>query len=547
VAVNPTNPRNIVGVWQQGPAQQGATQRIIAGASFDGGISWKPVLIPGVSLGSGGSRSRADAWVSFAPNGDVYVSSVLYQNIPNDILTAVLVSKSTDGGLTWGPASTLIQGDNNTVGIDDKPSITADPTDARFVYSVWTRFTPTTSYVMFDRSSDGGKTWETARPILDAGFYSSPYGNIIRVLPNGTLADFVDNAPFGVPDGAPEPLWVLFSPDHGQNWPLAVPVNQVATMHPAFVVDPDTGAPVRAGEPTPGTPVNFFDVAVDRQNGNLYSVWPDAVFSHGRYNSIAFSMSSDGGSTWSQPIQINQTPDTTPAGDRQAFTPSIAVAADGTVAVTYYDFRFNNPEPGLPTDYWMVTANPHGPGGLTNPASWQHEIRLTDRSLNMENADRIPANQFYPGYFLGDYQGLTSSGNDFLAIFGQALSTRNSSEIFFRRIDIRNAGEGDSSGGLDRQADRRAVATGLTLDASAIGRAGSGSLSVSIATGPGKGPPPWQTDECLGVVIGNETPVSFASRVAPSLASPGRILPLDQLFANLDDRQLADALGDDGV
>ena len=52
---------------------------------------------------------------------------------------------------------------------------------------------------------------------------------------------------------------------------------------------------------------------------------------------------------------MNQTPTTIPIGNQQAFTPSVDVAADGTVAVTYYDFRNNTPTPAtLPTDYFVV-------------------------------------------------------------------------------------------------------------------------------------------------------------------------------------------------
>jgi hypothetical protein len=62
------------------------------------------------------------------------------------------------------------------------------------------------------------------------------------------------------------------------------------------------------------------------------------------------SWRTDGGCTWSAPIPINQRPTNIPAGDRQAFLPSVAVAADGTVAVTYDDFRFNDANPSLQTD-----------------------------------------------------------------------------------------------------------------------------------------------------------------------------------------------------
>ena len=61
-----------------------------------------------------------------------------------------------------------------------------------------------------------------------------------------------------------------------------------------------------------------------------------------RFNDIeevAFSMSTDGGFTWSEPMKINQTPDNIPLLRRQAFLPSVAVNGQGVVGVTYYDFR----------------------------------------------------------------------------------------------------------------------------------------------------------------------------------------------------------------
>src|SRR5258708_22959270 len=94
-------------------------------------------------------------------------------------------------------------------------------------------------------------------------------------------------------------------------------------------------------------------------------------------------MSTDGGQTWTAPIKVNQTPTNIPAGDQQAFPPSVAVNSDGTVAVTYYDFRNNDAGSGLATDYWLV----HAGSNFANPSSWTaDEKRLTSTSFNMENA-----------------------------------------------------------------------------------------------------------------------------------------------------------------
>ena len=66
-------------------------------------------------------------------------------------------------------------------------------------------------------------------------------------------------------------------------------------------------------------------------------------------------MSTDGGRTWSPTIKVNQTPTTEPNDDQQAFTPAVDVASDGTVTVSYYDFRHNTASPAsLDTDYFAV-------------------------------------------------------------------------------------------------------------------------------------------------------------------------------------------------
>src|SRR5512140_1770662 len=67
-------------------------------------------------------------------------------------------------------------------------------------------------------------------------------------------------------------------------------------------------------------------------------------------------------------------------------------AANGTVAVTYYDIRNNTPAPGLLTDYFVVHSHNGG-------ATWS-ESRITPTSFDDETA---PVSR---GYFIGDYQGL---------------------------------------------------------------------------------------------------------------------------------------------
>jgi hypothetical protein len=121
-----------------------------------------------------------------------------------------------------------------------------------------------------------------------------------------------------------------------------------------------------------------------------------------------------------------------PSIDQQAFKPAVAVAADGTVAVSYYDFRNNTPAPGALTDYWMAFCHPSTTAPATNPASWS-EVRLTDTSFNLEQA---PSRTFFrTNFFLGDYEGLAAAGNDFVAVWGMPNGTgANQESIFFRRV-----------------------------------------------------------------------------------------------------------------
>jgi hypothetical protein len=95
--------------------------------------------------------------------------------------------------------------------------------------------------------------------------------------------------------------------------------------------------------------------------------------------------------------------------------------------VTYYDFRFNDANAGLPTDYWLVHCHASATTPATSPANWGSELRLTDASFDLEQGI-----VFQSSYFLGDYMGLASAGNDFVATFTQSDPT-NLTSIFFRR------------------------------------------------------------------------------------------------------------------
>ena len=447
LAVNPANPANLVGAWQQDRWSNGGSRGLMAGASFDGGVTWTQSVIPGIVKCSGGIYDRStDPWVTFSPNGDVYQLALsLNDGAPpfvegpeGDFDHALLASKSTDGGLTWSQPVEVIRDLDANV-FNDKQSITADPHDSNIVYAVWDRFVfppaerasviagfEAAAYrapTWFARTTDGGASWEPARKIFDPGVNNQTIGNQIVVLPNGDLVNLFDMITIqrqAIATGAFYNVALIRSEDQGLTWePQAqsgkikpIVISRLGTI---FITDPETGEYVRTADIIP-------DIAVDPASGALYAVWQDARFNG--VDQIALSMSTDGGFTWTEPIQVNQTPADIPLGDQQAFTPSVEVAADGAVAVTYYDFRNNtNDLATLPTDYWVV----HCHSDCSNLANWGGEDRLTETSFDLRLAPDAG------GHFTGDYEGLASAGNDFLAFFSQTHGSDPGS-IFFRRV-----------------------------------------------------------------------------------------------------------------
>ena len=416
LVVNPANPNNIVAVWIQGPIQNN-----IAAVSFDGGATWQQVPLP-FSICSGGPYLvTGDPWLSFAPNGDLYCVALAAPDLSS---LYTLVCKSVDGGLHWSPLVTLDTPDF----APDKCTITADPTDSRFVYAGWVRqISKKYNALAFARSTDGGNTWEPTRSILQSPSGQFDYNPQVLVLPDGTLVNMIE-VQYQKPNHpvTSQNLQVMRSTDKGQTWSaptIAVEMLTILRQDPSgftLVIDPDNGQLVRDSDAPSFT--------VDNRNGNLYAVWEDGRFSNFQYNDVAFSMSSDSGLTWSSPIRINQTPLNIAPLNRQAFYPVIAVGRNGTIAVTYYDFRLNTPEPGVPTDYWMVQCHPSAGSPATNSANWGNEVRLTSVSFNLEALPVV-----IDGFWFGDYFGLTPVGGGFVSTFG-SVDQSNITSIFYRRV-----------------------------------------------------------------------------------------------------------------
>lgn len=466
LAVNPRNPSHLVAVWQQDRWLNAGARGIGVGVSFNGGRTWSVSSIPGVSQATGGPYDRvSDPWVTFSSDGRiVYVSSLPFNNTDASNRTdpggqsAVAVSRSFNGGRRWSDPVFLGQL-NSPLVQTDKEMIVADPVRSNTAYIVWTALAipptqvPFNGPTYFSRTTDGGRTWEPARVIYDpqGGNIPNDFGKVasnhqLFVRPNGTLIDtfteFTLLKPPTLPDGSDAEytsvLTVLRSTDRGVTWSSPTPAVMLfgtPVFNPDLAYNPAIDPALRQFR-TPSTPsglpVNWADVTMDPHNGRLYAVWQDARFNAPTPpglpfppDAIAFAMSSDGGTTWSTPIRVNQTPSNLNPLNNQAFLPAVQIGKDGTLAVTYYDFRNNGQEPGALSDGFIVFCRPGE--DPTQPTSWRTEIRLTSASFNIEKAPLTTG-----GAFLGDYIGLQRASHDLLLLYPVTTSTLPS-QILFRQ------------------------------------------------------------------------------------------------------------------
>jgi hypothetical protein len=428
VAINPRNPLNLVGVWQQDRWSNGGSQGLGTAYSFDGGMHWHRVFQPytrcaGGTPGNGGDYERgSDPWVSFSPNGVVHqmVLGLSFSAGDDEIASAMLASRSSDGGHTWSQAATLEA--DTPERFNDKNSLTADPTDSRYVYAVWDRLSGVTGEgagpTLLARSVDNGMTWEPTRIIYDPGLNAQTIGNRIEVLPDGTLVnlftyiDFVSGA---------LTLQVIRSTDKGETWSDPI---MVADLLAIGAFDPETGAPIRDG-------AILAQLAIS-SNGTINVVWQDARFSGGVMDGIALSQSSDGGLTWSEPAQINRNTSV------QAFTPSVHVRRDGTVGVSYYDLRSNTDDPNtLLTDSWLTRSR--------NGTTW--------RESRVAPAFDLARAPIAGGYFLGDYQGLVSIGPVFVPFFAKSGGEDDNRNDIYSHLELSSAIPGAAlrSPAIDKQ------------------------------------------------------------------------------------------------
>jgi len=387
IAVNPTNPNNIVAM----SVLPGAALGIFAGVSFDGGQTWtRQILGDDDELGIICCDQQL-AWDEFGNLWMVYLESVS-PNVP--------IALSTDGGLTFAkiadivptkPTGSRSKKDKGSKGngVQGKGSSSADqPSISAGAGSVWVSYTSYPAVVV--QASGAAVTG-----LGQFGSFSEP-----ESVPTANGRGNYGDTSVG-PDGQ---LMVIYQD---------ATINQGGS-HIYTALDPDGLGPEEFDNPVflARSRVGGFDYiaaqpnrSVDAEgnlgwdrsgglyNGRVHAIWTQEVKNESDNMDIMYQYSDDNGATWSPAVRLN---DDSTANSQ--FNPAIAVdQVTGFVGVSWYDARNDLGEggegdtDGVPNDDVQIWATYSTDGGAT----FVSNLRVSEGTSNILGAET--------GFDYGDY------------------------------------------------------------------------------------------------------------------------------------------------
>lgn len=418
IAINPTNPRNLIGsaVDYRGNSSTWAYY------SRDGGLTWQ-----NVSLGRArpGWSSTNDPSVCFDRSGTGYLCYGGFNRTSNAQFgeNGIFVSKTSDGGQTWNPqhVAVIIHTGPQTAdsAFEDKYYIHVDTASTspyvNHLYIPWKRVinSDSSTQIVIAKSTDGGLTWRAPVPVSD---------RFSRTSEDTTFGQSFPLARTG-PDGIVHVVWnsgteravrYARSTNGGASFSAPQIVHRYQSFGRKSEVAGQVNSRVKGVVRAEAYPTLVVDNTSGPRRGWLYLVWSaDTV------PNVYFSRSTDNGTTWSAPTIVHS--DTT----NDQFWPWLALdPTNGDLAVMYFDSR---------DDAANILVNVYVSFSADGGTTW------TDRRVG-DGENDLRRNPFNGQTFAGDY-----SGADFLdgMVHPSWVDMRNSisnvadNDVYSARVNVR--------------------------------------------------------------------------------------------------------------
>jgi BNR/Asp-box repeat protein len=389
IAVNPTNPDNIVTVTNIGHAEAGLTAGMFEGISFDGGKTWTRKLI-GLGTGDPLGDACCDPSLSFDKYGNLFMT-YLYE-----VEDQVPVALSTDGGVTFHIVAKISkadlpgkkgQGDNRGLfRFVDQPTITAAHGEVWLVFNAGGPMAATGARV-------GGLGKVGAfRPIeVVHGTNNCTYGDV-AIGPSGQVMQACTLTESGQGGGK---IFVNVDPDGLGPAGFGDRVFVTATHVGGFDFIP--AQPDRSVDAEPGL---AWDRTTGQHAGRVYLVYTREHPNESDNTDIYVRHSDDNGATWSAPVRVNDDHTT-----NSQFLPKISLdPSTGNIAVVWYDSRNDlgtggpGDTDGIPNDdaqFWGAFSTNGG-------RSFTRNIQISAGTSNSHDSGN--------SIDYGDYTGLSFFG-----------------------------------------------------------------------------------------------------------------------------------------
>lgn len=420
VAVNPTNPNNIVVISNIGHREAGLTAGMFEGVSFDGGLTWTHKLIATGAAGDALGDGCCDPSLSFDRYGNLFFT-YLYQ-VENEVPVAL----STDGGLTFNviakiaapPGNTPMksQGDNRGLfRFVDQPTITTG------AGGVWVVFNAGGPMVATGAPVTGlGQVGSFAQVEVVPGTNNCTYGDV-AIGPAGQVMQVCTLTESGQGGGK---LFVNVDPDGLGPAGFGDRVFVAATHVGGFDFIPPQ--PDRSVDAEPGL---AWDRSGGAHSGRVYLVYTLEQKNESDNTDIYVRYSDDNGASWSDGVRVN---DDQTANSQ--FLPKIALdQTTGKLAVVWYDAR-NDLGTGGPGDSDGIANTDAQFWGAfsSNGQTFTPNIQISAGTSNAPDSGN--------GIDYGDYSGLAyDAGVAHPAWADNSNSTATNPDGALHQLDIYTA------------------------------------------------------------------------------------------------------------